>query len=268
MTQLFLSNAVQQLIQQHPEKRVLPLTIDGKKYYIKRRMSNGRNRFAKTNSSTAFWCELYKIMVVRQYASFVPNIVLLSEDYVVMDAAGKTLQGVAKEKPWLQVRDHAFEEAGRSLALLHKAGLHHGRPALRDIAYDMDTDAITLLDWENEKTFVSMDTKALDIFLFIHSCFREKWAAKDRHLIDAAWKGYISVPESTAQLDSIRQFIHIHRHLFHLIHSLCRFHWKDVTAVDRTRAYFDSLTSETDYLPPRRDGDTDLPAAPSGREHA
>lgn len=242
MKQTLLRDAVQLELQRQPQKRILVLTIEGKKYFIKRRMSNGRNRFAKQNASSAFWCEAYKILTVRQFADFAPSIVLMDDDYFVMEDSGKTLQGVAKEAPWQDTRMQAFQNAGRCLAELHSLGLHHGRPALRDIAYDKETDKITLLDWENEKAFVSLDTKALDIFLFIHSCFREKWAAKDTALIDAAMKGYMSRPESANQLHELRHFMRQHNTLFRIIHSLSRFGWVDITAVDNAKAYIDTLT--------------------------
>ncbi|MCH4188412.1 MAG: hypothetical protein LKF60_07190 [Megasphaera sp.] len=237
-----LYTKIQQTLQEQPKKRVLSFTWEEKKYFIKRRISNGRNTFAKQNTSAAFWCEAYKIMTVRQYAPLAPAIVLLTENYFVMESCGKTMQGVAKEAPWQEVRLHAFEKAGCSLALLHQAGLHHGRPALRDIAYDKENDTITFIDWENEKTFVSLDTKALDIFLFIHSCFREKWSVKDSSLIDAALKGYTSVQGSDQQIRNVKAFIHKHHLLFHVIHNLRRFGWKDVTAVDNARLYIDALT--------------------------
>lgn len=237
-----LSIKIQQTIQNQPKKRVLSLTYDGKKYFIKRRMSNGRNSFGKQNPSAAFWCEVYKIMTVRQYIPLAPTIVLLAETYFVMEDCGTTMQVIAKEKPWQNVRLHAFEKAGFSLALLHREGLHHGRPALRDIAYDRENDSITFIDWENEKTFISSDTKALDIFLFIHSCFREEWSAKDHSLIDAVLRGYTSVQGSDQQIRSIKKFFHNHKFFFHIIHHLSRFGWKDVTAVDRAHLYIESLT--------------------------
>ena len=54
-------------------------------------MSNGRNTFAKKDPSTAFWCEAYKIMTVNARLPLAPKIVLLDEDFFVMEGAGKTL---------------------------------------------------------------------------------------------------------------------------------------------------------------------------------
>ena len=71
-------------------------------------------------------------------------------------------------------------------------GLHHA-VRLRDIAYDREQDKITFLDWENEKRFIDADPRVLDLFLFVHSCFREKsW--KDRSLLETAMKAYCNSP--------------------------------------------------------------------------
>lgn len=234
-----LQQAIDHALAANPQKRVIPFTAGCKKYFIKCRKGNGRNRFAKENPSEAFWCEAYKIMTVCQHYPLAPHIVFMAENYFVMEGAGSPMQAVAKEAPWQEVKYHAFEKAGHGLALLHEAGLHHGRPALRDVAYDMEQDKITLLDWENEKVFISLDVKALDLFLFVHSCFRENWAKKgDTSLIDAFMKGYLSVPGSQAQLEALQTYLKRHDSLFHLTHALSRFHWTDVVAVDKTHEYF------------------------------
>ena len=129
-----LLKSVQSAITKAPDKRILSLSFENKTYFVKRRMGNGRNAFAKQNPSAAFWCEAYKIMTVNARLPLAPKVVLLDEDFFVMEAAGKTLQGVAKEAEYAAVRHDAFEKAGQGLAQLHAAGLHHGRPALRYIA--------------------------------------------------------------------------------------------------------------------------------------
>ena len=172
-------------------------------YFIKRRMSNGRNAFAKQNPSASFWCEAYKIMTVNSRLPLAPKIVLLDEDFFVMENVGKTLQRVAKEEDYADVRLHAFTKAGEGLARLHVLGLHHGRPALRDIAYHRENDSVTLLDWENEKKFIQAPAAVLDLFLFIHSCFREEWS--DTSLLNAALAGYASVEGSKRTLKGLKK---------------------------------------------------------------
>lgn len=234
-----LLQKVQEAIAENPDKRVIPLSFDGMNYFIKRRMSNGRNAFAKQNPSASFWCEAYKIMTVNSRLPLAPKIVLLDEDFFVMENVGKTLQRVAKEEDYADVRLHAFTKAGEGLARLHVLGLHHGRPALRDIAYHRENDSVTLLDWENEKKFIQAPAAVLDLFLFIHSCFREEWS--DTSLLNAALAGYASVEGSKRTLKGLKNPILDYNTLFYICHVLRPFGWIDVVSVDKARHYISKL---------------------------
>ena len=234
-----LLQKVQEAIAENPDKRVIPLSFDGMNYFIKRRMSNGRNAFAKQNPSASFWCEAYKIMTVNSRLPLAPKIVLLDEDFFVMENVGKTLQRVAKEEDYADVRLHAFTKAGEGLARLHVLGLHHGRPALRDIAYHRENDSVTLLDWENEKKFIQAPAAVLDLFLFIHSCFREEWS--DTSLLNAALAGYASVEGSKRTLKGLKNLILDYNTLFYICHVLRPFGWIDVVSVDKARHYISNL---------------------------
>lgn len=234
-----LLQKVQEAIAENPDKRVIPLSFDGMNYFIKRRMSNGRNAFAKQNPSASFWCEAYKIMTVNSRLPLAPKIVLLDEDFFVMENVGKTLQRVAKEEDYADVRLHAFTKAGEGLARLHVLGLHHGRPALRDIAYHRENDSGTLLDWENEKKFIQAPAAVLDLFLFIHSCFREEWS--DTSLLNAALAGYASVEGSKRTLKGLKNLILDYNTLFYICHVLRPFGWIDVVSVDKARHYISKL---------------------------
>lgn len=234
-----LLQKVQEAIAENPDKRVIPLSFDGMNYFIKRRMSNGRNAFAKQNPSASFWCEAYKIMTVNSRLPLAPKIVLLDEDFFVMENVGKTLQRVAKEEDYADVRLHAFTKAGEGLARLHVLGLHHGRPALRDIAYHRENDSVTLLDWENEKKLIQAPAAVLDLFLFIHSCFREEWS--DTSLLNAALAGYASVEGSKRTLKGLKNLILDYNTLFYICHVLRPFGWIDVVSVDKARHYISKL---------------------------
>ena len=234
-----LLQKVQEAIAENPDKRVIPLSFDGMNYFIKRRMSNGRNAFAKQNPSASFWCEAYKIMTVNSRLPLAPKIVLLDEDFFVMENVGKTLQRVAKEEDYADVRLHAFTKAGEGLARLHVLGLHHGRPALRDIAYHRENNSVTLLDWENEKKFIQAPAAVLDLFLFIHSCFREEWS--DTSLLNAALAGYASVEGSKRTLKGLKNLILDYNTLFYICHVLRPFGWIDVVSVDKARHYISKL---------------------------
>ena len=90
---------------------------------------------------------------------------------------------------------------GEALGKLHGFGLHHGRPALRDIAYDREKDSVTLLDWENEKRFIDADPRVIDLLFVCSQLFSRKWALKNDELIREAMKGYFTGPESRPILE-------------------------------------------------------------------
>ncbi len=239
MIDLDFKKAVEQEIARNSAKRVMPFSYQGKQYFIKRKMSNNRNVFAKQSVETAFLCEVYKILTVNQYFPLAPDIVLLDDAYFVMKAVGKPMQGVAKEAEFADCRLEAFHKAGIALARLHEAGLHHGRPALRDIAYDKEQGKITFLDWENEKRFIKADPRVIDFVLFIHSTFREKWHGGE--LLDEAMKGYLASPMGREILRQAQKLISDHRRAFILCNRLRGFGWKDVNSLDDARDYIMNL---------------------------
>lgn len=60
-----MEEAARAVIAEHPGKRVLPFTYNNTSYFIKRCISNGRNRFAKQNAHMAYLTEVYKIRLVN-----------------------------------------------------------------------------------------------------------------------------------------------------------------------------------------------------------
>ena len=59
-----MEEAARVVMSEHPHKRVLPFTYNNTSYFIKRCISNGRNRFAKQNAHMAYLTEVYKIRLV------------------------------------------------------------------------------------------------------------------------------------------------------------------------------------------------------------
>ncbi len=233
-----MEKAARMAMYKQPKKRVLSFTYQDASYFIKRSLSNGRNRFAKQNAHTAYLTEVYKIGLVNSRIPLAPAIVFLGPDYFVMKASGRPLQRIVKEYP--QDAAEAYHKAGVALAQLHSYGLHHGRPALRDIAWNPATRSITFLDWENEMKFFHVDGRVLDLFLFIHSYFREEWPGNN--LLDQAIEGYRSVPGWNGQLNRLRQFIAGHGMIFGICRHLIKTGWIDVVSVSKAEAYIRGLS--------------------------
>lgn len=232
-----IETAARLAIRDNPKKRVLPLSVEGKTYYIKRLLSNGRNKLVKQGAHAAYLTEVYKIMEVNERLPLAPHIVLLTDDFFVMEACGKPLQRIVKEHD--ATAEEAYYQAGIALSSLHQLGLHHGRPALRDISWDAEKHRITFLDWESEKTFFHVDARTLDLFLFIHSYFREGWDTTV--YLDQAMAGYQTVAGSDERLAEVLRFIDQHTLIFHICRSASSFGWIDVVSVSKAEDYLRTL---------------------------
>ena len=77
-----------------------------------------------------------------------------------------------------------LNQAGQALAELHLAGLVHGRPALRDIAYR--NGHITFIDWESRSFFHNHISKRnADLFCFFRGFSGRKTVVKNGWMLPA-----------------------------------------------------------------------------------
>ena len=144
---------IDRMIDQEKDRRVFPVEFNDKTYYVKQDISNHRSSWIKPSPRAAFDYEFYKISFVNTQLPVAPIIAGFREHYFVTEGSGKTLTYYS-ELPAQHPDDdslqdmvtHIFYSFGKTLGQLHDYGLSHGRPAMRDITYDPDTDKITLLD--------------------------------------------------------------------------------------------------------------------------
>lgn len=125
-------------------------------------------------------------------------------------------------------------EAGRALCRLHRAGLYHGRPALRDMTWD--GARMTFLDWENRTYFHDLPHRQMtDAVLFIQGMFRESWMKEE--WVQAAWDGYASEGGAMLLRDAAA-FLRHHRAIAGLTGILHPFHFKDVEPLRSVYRWF------------------------------
>lgn len=158
---------------------------DGRLFWLKRveRLS-GLMRLQKGNPSKAFEAEREGLDYLTSKGMPVPEIAMEGEDFFVLPDAGPTLIEVVDQKSDAR---QAFADAGKSLALLHWAGLVHGRPAVRDICWDGTTARFIDL----ERFSIGRRSgfwQAMDILIFSHSA-DVQWA-DDPRWIEAALQSY------------------------------------------------------------------------------
>lgn len=164
-------NKAKQILIKQPHTRVIPFEYEGKHYYIKRK-GFSRNEILKGGAETEFLREIFRILLVNQFVPLAPKIIAYDENFIITEDAGKSVFELYKQNQ-LDVYK-LFPQIGMALALLHKNGLAHGRPYLRDMSWDPEKQQLTLLDWEN-KPFLQkyLEPRAVDLLLLLHSFFRE-----------------------------------------------------------------------------------------------
>lgn len=225
--------AADKAIEAHPEDRNISFSLNGKKYWIKRLMSNHRNQFAKYSPENQFLAEVARSTIAQFSSGISPKIVVLTPEYMVTESGGENLNWWMKSDATDEEKKHILYMAGAELGKLHNLGMTHGRPALRDFLYH--DGKITLLDWENKKASKNLlKRKAIDYLLFIHSMLRESYAKEE--FVKAQEEGY----KSTAGTEAIKEARHLLKKygpVGKLANALNRFHMKDIEAFARLYNY-------------------------------
>lgn len=90
-----IQTRAEEIIREHPESRILNFTFDRKKYWIKRKMGNGRNQWIKYSVEKEFYYELARMRIAGEFhPELIPNLVLLTSDYMVTEDGGPTLKNM------------------------------------------------------------------------------------------------------------------------------------------------------------------------------
>lgn len=226
--------AVKAAIAEHKKDRNIAFTWEGQTYWIKRRLSNGRNQFAKSSVNVQFYTEIARSSIAHTLTGLSPEIVYLDADCMVTRAAGENINH------WMRRRNVSEEEkleilirTGQALGELHQAGMTHGRPALRDFLYE--DGRVTLLDWENMPRWDNKKKRmTMDYLLLLLSLFREPYSEID--YIKALEKGYTGANGGETRKWA-RAFLKKHALIGHLAKALDVLHMKDVEAFSRLYRY-------------------------------
>lgn len=220
-----------QLIRENPSKRIISFDLDNEKYWIKRKLGNGRNQLVKYSVEKEFYYEIARMTIAGQaHPELVPAITLLTPDYMVTKDGGPTL------KKWLDSpkaegeKEDLLEETGRALAALHASGIVHGRPALRDITWK--DGKLTFLDWENRLySHDREEQKAIDFLLLMQGVYRENYD-EEKERIQALFNGYKENGGGNT-IEEARRFLKKHNIIGRLTHDLSPFHMKDIDSVKK-----------------------------------
>lgn len=222
-------------IRQRPAVRVFPITIGDEKFWVKRRLGNGRNQLVKYSVEKEFYYEIARRSIAEMNCpDLVTDLVVLTPDYMV------TRDGGSNVKDWLdkdipeEEKEHILERAGEALASLHQCDIVHGRPALRDMTWD--GKHLTFLDWENRMYSKDREEqKAIDLILILQGLCRENYE-EEKARVKAILKGYIS-HGGEGTLEGARAFLQKHHVVGMLTKKLKPFHMVDVESVRKVYEY-------------------------------
>ena len=230
-----IKRTAEQLIRENPAERILHFTRDGKKYWIKRKLGNGRNQLVKYSVEKEFYYEIARMTIAgKSHPELVPEIAVLSPDYMVTLDGGPTLKNILDSELSEKEKESILKGAGAALASLHKDSIIHGRPALRDITYR--EGRFTFLDWENRLYSKNREEqKAIDFLLLLHGICRENYREEQSH-VKALQKGYA---ENGGQetIAKAKRFLLHHSIIDRLVHVLSPFHMTDVESLRKLYDY-------------------------------
>lgn len=129
-----LRNAAEKAIREHESERVISFIWNSRKYWIKRKLGNGRNQLVKYSVEKEFYYEIARRTIAKNACpDLVPDMPVLTPDYMVIEDGGMTVKSWLDQDIPEEEKREILRRAGTALCRLHRAGIVHGRPALRDI---------------------------------------------------------------------------------------------------------------------------------------
>ena len=224
------------VIRENPSRRILDFAMGGEKYWIKRKLGNGRNQLVKYSVEKEFYYEIARITIAgEKHPELVPKIVLLEPSYMVTLDGGPTLKNILTSHRSEEEKEDILEQTGAALASLHQDDIIHGRPALRDIT--CRDGRLTFLDWENRLYSKDLrEQKAIDFLLLLHGIYRENFE-EEKSRIEALQQGYFE-NGGKETIEEARRFLSRHRIVGSLTHMLSPFQMKDIESVRKLYDHF------------------------------
>jgi uncharacterized protein HI_1326 len=173
---------VQTLLQEHRGERVFCFEHLGKTFWLKQpEQLRGVWLLLKPHPKQAFLEEREILQQLNALDAPVPKLCDFGDDYMVLEDAGVTLNNwLNNDKLTWPQKEVILQTAIRALIALHQQGIIHGRPAVRDIAWQ--DGEIRFMDFESHSKSQNIHWLiSRDILAFLDSLCREK-ALNDEQL--------------------------------------------------------------------------------------
>lgn len=181
--------------------RVLKFEHQGQFYWLKQAEKlTGAMRFLKQSPAKALQVEVETLTMLASKGAQVPRLMCSSSDHFVIADVGPTISSWLSDKTLSQdEKQQILNASATALANLHKLGLAHGRPALRDISWS--DGQVHFIDFE-----ASQNSKAIayqqrrDLLVYIHSLYR--YMGADHEMITPAIQAYRDAGGDAIWLDA------------------------------------------------------------------
>lgn len=162
------------ILAENKGRRIYKFHYQGKDYWLKQpeRLS-GVWLLLKPNPKKAFMLELQTLLDLAKQKAPVPQVVYYGEDFFVLEDVGMSISHwvdnphCSEDQKFLILAD-----ASQALIGLHKEGLVHGRPAVRDITWQ--NGKVVFLDFEARSQSQNKNWLIVrDMLFFFDSLCRE-----------------------------------------------------------------------------------------------
>ncbi|MFD0965444.1 phosphotransferase [Seminibacterium arietis] len=166
---------VQKLLIKNKNIRVLPFIYHSQKFWLKQpEKLSGVWRFLKPQPERSFANEIKVLRYLHEQDAPIPELVLYEQNFLVLRDAGITVSAkIEDDDPFNPQKEQILHDAAKALADLHRQGLVHGRPALRDMTWL--AGKVCFIDFESQsKRQDLLWKKVRDSLIFIHSLGREE----------------------------------------------------------------------------------------------
>ncbi|QPB42541.1 BUD32 family EKC/KEOPS complex subunit [Rodentibacter haemolyticus] len=165
---------VDRILEQQKGKRVYKFSYGGKDYWLKQpEKLSGIWLLLKPKPKKSFANELQVLLDLTKQNAPIPNVIYYGDNFFVMEDAGSSISQWVDDKTCDEDKKLTIlTDASLALIELHRKGLEHGRPAVRDIIWN--EGKITFLDFESRSKNQNKDWLITrDMLFFFNSLCRE-----------------------------------------------------------------------------------------------
>lgn len=179
------------LVTHNPDARTINAVIDGRQIWFKQPVPPKARIWHSLQKILAALCarpilrvtvsqggaaalraEAHRLKQFKALGFHVPDVLGIYDDMIIMTDAGPQLRAYLDKVKDYDARLELLKIAMREMGRLHRAGLAHGRPYMRDMTWD--GEQIGFLDLEEDplKVMPASTAQARDIWIFLSAASR------------------------------------------------------------------------------------------------